>query len=195
MASKRRRGRPRKNGHRYRNGNLRPSHEPAVSPAAIAATQPHRKGLGDRAADAAAESELGRMVLRSQISALQYLAGQRYGAQWRAYLATLDGPRSPQRGHGRGSGCNPADCRGRGASCACDLARRAWRRSVFALTSAEVLITARVCCWDAACPPWALPVLRCGLDALAESLGLTTRNKSRPVEMHDRSGHDPVTNP
>ena len=31
-----------------------------------------------------------------EISALQYLAGQRYAAQWRAYLATLDGPRSPQ---------------------------------------------------------------------------------------------------
>src|SRR6187455_3056807 len=107
MAGKRRKGRPRKTGPRYRNGNLRPTSEPAISPAAIAATQPHRAGLGDSAVDQKAESELGRMVLRSQISAIQYLAGQRYAAQWRAYLATLDGPRSPQRGHGRGNGCNP----------------------------------------------------------------------------------------
>ena len=81
MASKRR-GRPRKSGQRYRNGNLRPSREPAVSPAAIAATQPHRAGLGDHAADQKAESTLGRMVLRGQISPMQYLAGQRYAAQW-----------------------------------------------------------------------------------------------------------------
>jgi hypothetical protein len=186
MATKRRKGRPRKPGHRYRNGNLRPSsHEPAVSPAAIAATQPHRAGLGDCAADQKAESELGRMVLRSEISALQYLAGQRYAAQWRAYLATLDGPRSPQRGQGRGSGCNPADCRERGANCACDLARRLWTRSTFALAAAgpqAIVVIARVCCWDVPCPSWAKPVLICGLDALAESLGLTTRNKSRRVE-------------
>src|SRR6187431_3386512 len=139
MATKRRKGRPRKPGHRYRNGNLRPSsHEPLVSPAAVAATQPHRKGLGDCAADQKAESELGRMVLRGQISALQYLAGQRYAAQWRAYLATLDGPRSPQRGHGRGNPC--AGCTGATdqRNCACDLARRSWERSVNALNSVQI---------------------------------------------------------
>jgi len=184
MASKRRRkGRPRKTGPRYRNGKLRlSSHEPAVSPAAVAATQPHRKGLGDRAVDAKAESELGRLALRGQISALQYLAGQRYAAQWRAYLATLDGPRSPQRGQGRGNlcaGCLPATDRDK---CACGLAKRSWERSVNALNSVEIQITARVCCWDVPCTPWGLPVLRCGLDALAESLGLTTRNKSSRAE-------------
>ena len=188
MASKRRKGRPRKPGHRYRNGNLRPSsHEPAVSPAAIAATQPHRKGLGDRAVDQKAESELGRLVLRSQISALQYLAGQRYAAQWRAYLATLDGPQRLGGGNGHGgvSRCLGCPTAGDREKCACDLARRLWRRSTFALAAADreaVVIIARVACWDVPCPPWALGVLRSGLDALAESLGLTTRNKSRPVE-------------
>jgi hypothetical protein len=186
MASKRRRGRPRKNGHRYRNGNLRPSHEPAVSPAAIAATQPHRKGLGDRAADQRAENELGRMAIRGQVTALQCLAGQRYAAQWRAYLATLDAPRSPRRGHGRGNPC--AGCIGPSEDrCACQRAKRSWERSTFALAAADreaVVIIARVCCWDVPCPAWGLPVLRCGLDALAECLGLTTRNKSSHVEMH-----------
>ena len=182
MASKRRKGRPRKPGHRYRNGNLRPSHEPATSPAVVAASQPHRKGLGDRAADQKAESELGRMVLRSQISALQYLAGQRYAAQWRSYLATLDGPRSPQRGHGRGNPCGGCTGADRGDRCACDLARRLWRRSVSVLSPAEVVVTARVCCWEVACPAGMLAVLCSGLDALVESLGLTTRNKSPHVE-------------
>ena len=186
MASKRRKGRPRKPGHRYRNGKLRlSSHEPAVSPAAIAATQPHRKGLGDRAADQKAECELGRMALRGQVTALQCLAGQRYAAQWRAYLGTLDGPRSPQRGHGRGNPCGGCTGAIERRDCACDLARRLWTRSTFALQAADreaVVTIARVCCWDTPCPPWALPVLRCGLDALAESLGLTTRNKSPHVE-------------
>ena len=183
MASKRRRkGRPRKTGPRYRNGNLRPSHEPLVSPAAVAATQPHRKGLGDCAADQKAESELGRLALRGQISALQYLAGQRYAAQWRAYLATLDGPRSPQRGHGRGNPCAGCPTASDQRNCACEHAKAAWFRSAFALTPAEVLVTARVCCWEIACPEGMMAVLRSGLDALALSLGLTTRNKSRPVE-------------
>ena len=182
MASKRRRkGRPRKTGPRYRNGKLRSSsHEPATSPAVVAASQPHRKGLGDRAADAAAESELGRMVLRSQISALQYLAGQRYAAQWRAYLATLDAPRSPRRGQGRGNPCAGCPTASDQRNCACEHAKAAWFRSAFALTPAEVIVTARVCCWEIACPEGMMAVLRSGLDALAESLGLTTRNKSLP---------------
>jgi|SRR6187455_1858403 len=186
MVSKRRRGRPRKTGHRYKNGNLKsPSHDPAISPAAIAATQPHRQGLGDHAADQLAESELGRMVIRGIITRLQCLAGQKYAAQWRSYLATLDGPRSPQRGHGRGNPCGGCPSAIDRRNCTCDLARRLWSRSTFALAAAgpeAVQMIARVACWDVPCPPWALPVLICGLDALAVSLGLTTRNKSRPVE-------------
>jgi hypothetical protein len=60
-----------------------------------------------------------------------------------------------------------------------------WTRSTFALQAADreaVMVIARVCCWDAPCPVWGLGVLRCGLDALAESLGLTTRNKSSRAE-------------
>jgi len=176
MASKRRKGRPRKPGHRYRNGNLRPSsHEPAVSPAAIAATQPHRQGLGDRAADQKAESELGRMALRGQVTALQCLAGQRYAAQWRAYLGTLDGPRSPQRGHGRGNGCNECDPP---RACACEHAKRAWTRSTLALDREAVVMVARVACWDMPCPAWGLSTLITGLNALTQTLGLTTQDKS-----------------
>lgn len=190
--AKRRKGRPRKAGSRYRSGNLRPtSHEPAISPASIAATQPHRAGLGDHAADQKAECELGRLALRGQISAIQYLAGQRYAAQWRAYLTTLDGPRSPQRGHGRGNICRGCPTASEQDKCACDLARRLWTRSTFALQAAHpqaLIMVARVACWDMP-SSWGLPVLICGLDALAVELGLTTRSKSRPVEMQDRSGN------
>ena len=185
MVSKRRRGRPRKTGHRYKNGNLKsPSHDPAISPAAIAATQPHRQGLGDHAADQLAESELGRMVIRGIITRLQCLAGQKYAAQWRSYLATLDGPRSPQRGHGRGNPCAGCTTAAEREKCACDLARRSWVRSASALHAIPggIVVTARVCCWDVPCPVWGLAMLRSGLDTLALSLGLTTRNKSQPVE-------------
>src|SRR6185436_961739 len=103
------------------------------------------QGLGDRAADQKAESELGRLEIRGQITGLQYLAGQRYAAQWRAYLATLDVPRSLQRGHGRGNPCDGCPTVIDRRNCACDLARRSWHRSVFALTPAEVMVTARVC--------------------------------------------------
>ena len=184
MASKRRRGRPRKAGNRYKSGNLRPTHEPAISPAAVAATQPHRAGLGDCAADQKAESVLGRMALLGQITGLQFLAGQRYAAQWRAYLATLDGPRSPQRSQGRGQSCLGCPTAAEREKCACDLARRSWVRSASALHAIPggIVVTARVCCWDVPCPIWGLAMLRSGLDALALSLGLTTRNKSSRAE-------------
>jgi len=44
------------------------------------------------------------------------------------------------------------------------------------------MVTARVAVWDWPCRPIDLIVLRCGLTMLADVLGLTTRNKSRPVE-------------
>jgi len=57
---RRRRGRPRKGG---RSGDLvvRPD-----KPAAIAATMPHRRALGEKAVDQLAESELGRLALRGE---------------------------------------------------------------------------------------------------------------------------------
>jgi len=181
MASKRRKaGRPRKSGQRYRSGDLkRPSNEPAISPAAIAAAQPHRKGLGDRAPDQLAENELGRMVIRGQISALQHTAGQRYAAQWRAYIGTLDGPRWPWRGQGRGKACDGCLGPARPEKCACDLARRSWHRSWNALAIAGLAtLVSMVVIYDMPCAP-AERLKLCGaLDILGEVLGLTTARKS-----------------
>jgi hypothetical protein len=178
MASKRRRkGKPRKPGPRYPSGRLR--HEPAVSPAAIAAAQPHRQGLGDHALDQLAESELGRMVIRGQVTAIQNLAGQQYAAQWRGYVGTLDGPRWPWRGQGRGKncpGCPPSTPPGK---CACELARRSWVRSwnVLVALGGQAVVTS-VVIHDQPCPASGLAKLCTSLDALAWELGLTTQRNS-----------------
>jgi hypothetical protein len=97
---KRRRGRPRKPGPRFPSGPLR-----APSPKEIAATQPHRRGLGERAVDQLAESELGRLVLLGRLSGELALAGEYYAAAWRGYVATLDAPRRPYGGYGRVFDC------------------------------------------------------------------------------------------
>ena len=185
MVSRRRRGRPRKTGSRYRNGNLRTSqHEPAISPAAVAATQPHRQGLGDRAADQLAESEIGRLVLRGAITPLQHLAAQAYARQWRTYLATLDGPRWTGRGGaGRVLACGGCPTKGDITKCACGLAARLWRRSWDALNrvDAAALVTDTVAYEvPVAAADW--PLLRAGLDELVFELGLTMRRKSDFVE-------------
>ena len=61
---RRRRARARKAGRRKRSGDLvvRPD-----KPAAIAATMPHRRALGEKAVDQLAESELGRLALRGEL--------------------------------------------------------------------------------------------------------------------------------
>jgi len=193
MAS-RRKGRPRKAGHRYRSGNLRPKHEAAVSPAAIAATQPHRRGLGDQAADQLAESILGRLALRGRISNLQHLAGQTYGRQWRTYLATLDGPRwTGKGGTGRVSACGGCPTKGDITKCACGLASRLWRRSWDALNrvDAACLVTDTVG-YEVPVAAVDLPLLRAGLDELVFELGLTSARKSGTLQILN---HSYVRNP
>lgn len=175
MASRRRRGRPRKNGARYRSGNLKPR-EPVDSARVVAVSQPHRRGLGDQVLDQLAESELGRMVLRGKITRLQALAGERYGRQWRTYLATLDGPRWPWAGSGRVFSCDGCPTSGGDDKCACGLAARAWRRSWDCLTrvGAATLVTELVA-YEVACAEQEIITLRRGLDALAFELGLTNQ--------------------
>jgi hypothetical protein len=69
----RRRGRPRKAGRRKRSGDLvvRPD-----KPAAIAATMPHRRALGEKAVDQLAESELGRLALRGELKPVRRPPGR-----------------------------------------------------------------------------------------------------------------------
>ena len=69
---RRRRGRPRKAGRRKRSSDLvvRPD-----KPAAIAATMPHRRALGEKAVDQLAESELGRLALRGEGRTMRGIGG------------------------------------------------------------------------------------------------------------------------
>ena len=77
MVSKRRKGRPRKTGPRHRNGHLKLA-VMAESPRERASRMPHRRGLGEHAADPAAESELGRMRIRGEVSEPEETAGYVY---------------------------------------------------------------------------------------------------------------------
>ena len=195
MASKRRRrGRPRKTGHRYPSGNLRPTNEPAISPAAIAATQPHRKGLGEQAADQLAESVLGRLCLSGHLSKLQHLAGVTYGRQWRTYLATLDGPRwTGKGGTGAINRCGGCPTAGDITKCACGLAARLWRRSWDAMerVDAAALVTDLVA-YEVPVARADLPLLCAGLDELVFELGLTNARKSGTLQILN---HTYVRNP
>jgi hypothetical protein len=173
---KRRRGRPRKNGQRYRSGKLKTPHE---SPLTTARQQPHRKGLGDKVLDQRAESALGRMYLREALTEVQLLAAERYAAVWRVYLGTLDGPRWPGRAQGRVSACTGCSSAQARKNCACALASRSWRHcwDRLALEGCAVLVT-QVACYDMVCPPERFAQLCAGLDALAFQLGLTAGRKS-----------------
>ena len=188
---KRRRGRPRKNGQRYRSGKLKIPHE---NPLTTARHQPHRKGLGDKVLDQHAESALGRMYLREALTEVQLLAAERYAALWRVYLGTLDGPRWPGRAQGRVSGCNGCPTPKERRKCACDLASRSWRQCWDRLTleGCAVLVT-QVTCYDMGCPPERFEQLCTGLDALAFQLGLTNQRKRdyRYASFKNRSPPDP----
>jgi hypothetical protein len=172
---KRRRGRPRKSGQRYRSGKLKITHE---NPLTTARQQPHRKGLGDRVLDQRAESALGRMALREELSDLQLLAAVRYAQLWRVYLATLGGPSWPWRGQGRAVVCDGCPSARSRKDCACERARSSWRRCWDRLTyvGCAALVT-QVACYDMVCPPEHFMLFCTGLDALALELGLTNHRK------------------
>jgi len=186
MASKRRRGRPRKTGPRHKNGHLRRSvADPMDSPRAIAARMPHRRGLGDQALDPAAESELGRMRLRGEVSEPENTAGEVYGRMSRGYVATLSAPRAPGVAQGAISACmgcpSPLDRKW----CLCDLRRRIYAEaaSVLVQTGSGVSpVVHAVVILDRECPFSSLGLLKLGLTALAKHYGLLTITGSRAYQ-------------
>jgi hypothetical protein len=180
MASKRRKGRPRKLGARHRNGHLKAVM--AESPRERAAHMPHRRGLGEHAVDPAAESELGRMRIRGEVSEPEETAGYVYGRMWRGYVATLDSPRDAGLGHGRSSACVGCPAPLSRKFCICDL-----RKRIYAEASRVLVSTGRgvapvvhaVVILDRQCQYGDLPMLKLGLTALALHYGLTKHGKSR----------------
>jgi hypothetical protein len=182
MASKRRHGRPRKNGPRHSNGHLkRARREADDSPRAIAARMPHRRALGEHALDQGAENELGRMVLRGELGASLALAGETYAAQWRAYVSTLDGPRWPWQGQGRGLPCLGCPTPEVENNCACARARRSYAASNSVLWSSvgtgAAHLVRLVVIEGLPCAASCLDILRLGLNALAQHYGLTGGQK------------------
>jgi len=185
MASKRRKGRPRKTGPRHKNGHLKRTADPMDSPRAIASRMPHRRGLGDQALDPAAESELGRMRLRGEVTEPENTAGEIYARMWRGYVATLSAPRAPGVAQGAISACmgcpSPLDRKW----CLCDLRRRIYAEaaSVLVQTGSGVSPTVHaVVILDR--PVDSLELLKLGLGALAAHYGLDAGRKSAYPKKH-----------
>jgi hypothetical protein len=179
MASKRRKGRPRKTGPRHKNGHLKAVM--AESPRERASHMPHRRGLGEQSSDPAAESELGRMRLRGEVSEPEATAGEVYARMWRGYVATLDSPRDAGLGHGQSSACVGCPAPLSRKFCICDL-----RKRIYAEASRVLVSTGRgvapvvhaVVILDRPCAFSDLATLKLGLTALAEHYGLLTNHRN-----------------
>ena len=194
MASKRRKGRPRKTGPRHKNGHLRRSAaDPLDSPRSIAARMPHRRGLGEQALAPAAECELGRMRLRGEVSEPEETAGYVYARMWRGYISTLNAPATPGEAQGRVSACAGCLDPSERKYCACDLRKRIYYEAVRVVvsTAGGVLpLVHAVVILDRQCAVADLVLLKLGLTALAEHYGLLrplTNHRKRPYQKQ-RSG-------
>jgi hypothetical protein len=184
-----RRGRPRKNRSRHRDGHIK--RQPAVSPREVAAQMPHRRALGEAAIDPHAETELGRMLLRGDLGdngdTLE-LAGSTYGRMWRGYLITLAGPTAIANGAGSGLSCGGCETAEERRHCRCTMRKNifleAWSilHQVGCGVGQEVQ---EVVCNDR--PSGRIDLLKQGLGALAYHFGLAKgRNSYQYPEMHSR---------
>jgi len=158
----------------------------AESPRDRAAHMPHRRALGEHAVDPAAESELGRMRLRGEVTEPEATAGEVYARMWRGYVATLDSPRDAGVGHGHSEACVGCPAPLTRKFCICDL-----RKRIYAEASRVLVATGRgvapvvhaVVILDRQCGFSDLPTLKLGLSALASHFGLTNqRNRSRNAQ-------------
>lgn len=86
-----RKGRKRKMRARQPDGRVRP--ERTMSPAAIAASQPHRHNIPNiHKLDQRAESVLGRLAIHGAITSAHYRAGKRYAQIVARYRAVIEAP-------------------------------------------------------------------------------------------------------
>ena len=173
-----RRGRPRKAGRRFPGGKVKPVKPP--SPREVAASMPHRRGLGEGVLSQLAENELGRLVLRGDLVGELALAGDYYAARWRGYVSTLGAPARLSGGHGRVVDCG--GCLGLVETdfCMCALRRKLWFECQDALlrdAGRAGPIVFAVAVNNVGCTTGALPHLRLALTVLAQHFGLTPRAK------------------
>ncbi len=166
-------GRKRKTGARYPSGDLVRHRD---SPRSVAASMPHRRTVpADDRHDHRAESELGRMAMRGQITATQFDAGRRFQAITVAYHAVIGAPARLGATSGKAyqcraeAICEPCECRRRQDQC-----EAAVRRLNDVLALHAVM---QVAFHDQPCPRGWEDTLRVGLNALARHLGLTAHGK------------------
>jgi hypothetical protein len=140
---------------------------------------PHRRGLGEKAVDQRAETELGRLVLRGTLTADQGLAGETYLALWRGYVHSLAGPRELAQGDGHGFTCGGCDTAEARKWCRCEFRKRIYLEAARVLTEVgapAVFAVEHVVLDDGVCLMGTHDVgLRWGLSALAHHFGLTAR--------------------
>lgn len=149
----------------------------AESPRDIAAAQPHRRGLGDKAVSQLAESVLGRMFLREHIGKDQLLAGQEYARRWSTYQAVIDGPRGLLRREGAGVRCHYGYCDGQ--RCWCERVKAKWEEARNMLREqgyAVYCAVGHVAIFDVELDSDRVPLL-IGLNTLARHFGLTKLRK------------------
>lgn len=181
----RRKGRPRRNGPRNRGGRLKRG--PAITPRQVAASQPHRRGLGELALDQRAETELGRMAIRGELGVIGDIlatAGEEFARIWRGYAQTLDGPQSATNGRGRVFPCSGCQTASERANCLCEAYKRKWlgARDALASTYGGAAVVMYVAVFDRQCPWDEISALRIGLSALAEHFGLLDKSKRAKVQ-------------
>ena len=157
----------------------------AESPRDRAAHMPHRRALGEHAVDPAAESELGRMRLRGEVTEPEATAGEVYSRMWRGYVATLNAPATPGEAQGRVSACAGCPSPLTQRFCICDLRKRIYLEASGVLISTGrgvAPVVHAVVILDRQCPFLDLATLKLGLSALAEHYGLC-----RPLTKHANS--------
>lgn len=176
---RKRRGRPRKAGARHPGGRL--VKRQAESPRVIAALMPHRRGLGERAVDQRAETELGRLVLRGILDETLGLAGETYLALWRGYVFSLAGPRELSNGSGHGFTCDGCVMLEERKWCRCSFRRRIFleaRRVLEDAGGVVMLVVVNVAIHgNPLTGRWEIEPLRLGLSALAVHFGLIGRRQ------------------
>ncbi len=174
-------GRKRKSGRRTASGHLAREH---VNYAALAAEQPHRRGLpAELRTHPDAVTELGRLALLGLITQPQKLAGEEYSRRVGAYRATI-APPSQLGARGRSFECNPIGCGLEPEKCTCERRKGELRVLLDVLTDCGgrvKIATEMVCIEDQRATEAVLGYVTLGLAALANRLGLTKHGKSANV--------------
>ncbi len=158
-----------------RQPNGQPSRERGIEPNAIAQLMPHRRLVPAAIAhDERAECMMGRLCLNGWISEIQYQAGVKYRTAVARYRSIIEAPRGERSmagvivgpwGGGHVSEETEAELRDK------------YMRAFEAIDEVGAARDVNHCVHNK--PPFSIPMVKCGLNALAIHYGLTNRKKER----------------